>query len=228
MNIVMTAGAFRYWQRRFRRALALSGRERVLDVGTGTADLCLLLAPDLSRGGRIVGIDLAEAMLAVGRAKVARSPYADRIELVLGNALHLPFPDASFDVVVSAFALRNFADLDRALREMRRVLTPAGRLLTLELTRPPSPWVRGPYFFYFRRILPLLGFWARRREGEPREAFPYAPYAWLPASLEGFPDAPALAERLRRAGFERPGWLYLTGGIVAIHSAEAGGRPAAS
>ncbi|MBE3590296.1 MAG: ubiquinone/menaquinone biosynthesis methyltransferase [Firmicutes bacterium] len=212
MNLIMTGGAYRYWQRRFRRLAALAGHERVLDVGTGTADLCLLLAPDLRRGGRITGLDLAEEMLRVAAAKVARSPYRDRIELLQGNALSLPFPDASFDVVTTAFAMRNFAGLERALAEMRRVLKPGGRLLAMELTHPPSSLVRVPYFFYFRRVLPLLGFWAKKTG-------PYAPYAWLPASLQHHPDAPELARMLRVGGWRDVRWTYLTFGIVAVHQA---------
>lgn len=222
MNVLMTAGAYRYWQRRFRRLCALRGNERVLDVGTGTADLCLLLAPDLGGGGHITGLDLAEEMLKVGERKVARSPHGDRITLVAGNALELPYGDGTFDMVTTAFALRNFAGLDKALAEAFRVLVPGGRLVAMELTQPPSPIVRGPYFFYFRRILPLLGFWARGREGVD----PYAPYAWLPASLRRFPDAGGLGRLMREAGFADVRWTYLTLGIVAIHTGTRPGTPA--
>ncbi|MDI3269638.1 MAG: ubiquinone/menaquinone biosynthesis methyltransferase [Bacillota bacterium] len=216
MNILMTAGRYRAWQRRFRQIAALKGDEKVLDVGTGTGDLCLLLAPDLNRGGHIEGVDLTEKMLALAEKKVAASPFASRITLTHGNALHMPYADDSFDLVVSAFALRNFADLDKALLEMHRVTRPGGRVLLMELTQPPSPWVRKPYRFYFSRIVPFLGL------GLPKDG-PYAPYQWLPVSQTLHPGAPEMGRLMVKAGWTGVRYLYLTLGLVAIHE---GRKPA--
>ncbi len=215
MNLVMTMGAWKLWQRAFARHAGLRPGDRVLDVGCGTGDLCLLAARRVGPGGRVTGVDISEEMLAVGRRKVAEAGLADRVELLRANALDLPFPDRSFDVVTSGFVLRNLADLPRALAEMVRVLRPGGRAAILELSHPPNPLVRIPFRFYFTRVVPLLGAWAARGWTGP-----VAPYAWLPVSWRAFPDAPRLAGMMREAGFAEVRWLPLTGGIACLHVAE--------
>ncbi len=140
MNRVMTLGLDLGWRRAAARALAPSGRT-VLDLGTGTGDLALArLGPR-----RVVGVDFVEGMLGVAREKCRRAGVGPRVDLVVGDALHLPFPDASFDALVNGFLLRNVADLPACFGEMARVLTPGGRLVCLELTHPPrliAPFLR--------------------------------------------------------------------------------------
>lgn len=211
MNLIMTAGVWRFWQVAFRRHNGVREGQRVLDVGCGTGEQVRILARQVGPSGRVVGLDLSPRMLAVAEAKVAASPWAGRVELRQGDALCLPFPDGDFDAVTCAFALRNVADLDAALREMCRVLRPGGRVTILELSHP-HPFVRRPFLFYFERVVPLLGRWASRRlPGR------LPPYAWLPQSLRGFPSAPELARRLEAAGFEAVRFLPLTCGIACLH-----------
>ena len=213
MNLLMTAGVWRLWQRAFRRGAGIGPGQRVLDVGCGTAELSLLLARLTGPAGAVVGVDVSAGMLAVGRRKVAASRAAARIELLEGDALALPFADGAFDAAASAFVMRNVADLDLALREMARVVRPGGRIAVLELSHPTAPLVRGPFLFYFRRLLPLLGTWATRA------GLPVAPYAWLPRSLETFPGAEAFAARLSAAGFAGVRFTRLSAGIVCLHTA---------
>lgn len=214
MNLIMTAGAWRLWQRAFRRHAGVRPGDRVLDVGCGTGDLSLILAAAAGSSGHVTGVDISEEMLEVGRRKVARAGLSERVDLLPGNALDLPFPGGAFDVVASGFMLRNVADLPRALGEMARVLRPGGRAVLLELSHPPNPLVRVPFSLYFTRVVPLLGAWAARRwQG------PVAPYAWLPVSWRAFPDAPGLAALLGAAGFAEVRWVPLTGGIACLHLA---------
>lgn len=220
MNVVMTAGAWWLWKRAFRRLAGIPRGATVLDVGCGTAELTLLLARMVGPRGRVVGVDLAPRMLEVGRRKVARSPLGARVELRQGDATNLPFADGAFDAAASAFVLRNVADLDRALREMARVVRADGRVAVMELTPPPpSPW-RAPFLFYFRRVLPLLGLWAERA------GLPVAPYAWLPRSLETFPDADALSRRMEDAGLAEVRYARMTAGVVCVHVARVARRAA--
>ena len=213
MNIVMTAGVWRVWQRAFRSEAGIPAGARVVDVGCGTAELSLIMADMLGPKSTVVGVDISPGMLEVGRRKVAASPAAGRVELLEGDALALPFPDHSFDAAASAWVMRNVADLDRALAEMARVVRPGGRVAIMELSHPPrTPWMV-PYLFYFRRVLPLLGGWA------VRAGLPVAPYAWLPKSLETFPGAEALAERMRAAGLTDVHFRRITAGIVCLHTA---------
>lgn len=205
MNLLMTGGCWRLWQRAFERQAGIGPGDRVLDVGCGTAELSILMAG--RRGARVVGIDLSPGMLEVGRRKVERAGLGDRIELSEGNALDLPFADAGFDAVASAFVMRNVADLDRALAEMHRVVRPGGRLAVMELSHPPNALVRVPFWLYFQAVPPLLGSWARDA------------YSWLPRSLRTFPDAAGLVARLQRAGWADVGYRRLTGGIVCLHTA---------
>lgn len=212
MNMVMTGGVWRWWQRAFRRLNGVRPGDRVLDVGCGTADLCLIMAGQVGETGRVTGVDISPEMLAVGRSKVARSRHAERVVLLEGNALDLPFPDGSFDVVTSGFVMRNVADLGRALAEMVRVVRPGGRVVIMELSHPRCPLVRLPFSVYFRWVVPLLGWWAARRVPGP-----VAPYAWLPMSLRSFPDADGLADLMARAGLTGVGYRPLTGGIACLH-----------
>lgn len=214
MNLVMTLGAWRVWQGAFLRHGGLRPGDRVLDVGCGTGDLCLLAARQVGPGGRVTGVDIAEEMLAIARRKVARAGLSDRVALLAANGLDLPFPDGSFDVVTSGFVLRNVGDLRRALAEMARVLRPGGRAVVLELSHPSHPLVRVPFRLYFTRVVPLLGLWAARRWRGP-----VAPYAWLPVSWKDFPDARGLADRMAAAGFGQVRWIPLTGGIACLHVA---------
>ena len=213
MNIVMTAGVWWLWLRAFRKRAGIPSGAQVLDVGCGTAELSLLMADMLGPQARIVGVDVSAGMLEVGQRKVAASRAADRVRLQQGDALALPFADNSFDAAASAWVMRNVADLDRALSEMARVVRPGGHIAIMELSHPPRTPLMIPYMFYFRRVLPLLGTWA------VRAGLPVAPYAWLPKSLETFPGAEALVERMRAAGLGDPRFLRLTGGIACLHTA---------
>ena len=213
MNLVMTAGVWRVWQRAFRRHAGIPPGARILDVGCGTAELSLLLAALTGPAGEVVGVDVSPRMLEVGLRKVAAARPAARVRLLEGDALALPFDGGAFDAAASAFVMRNVADLGRALREMHRAVRPGGRLAILELSHPPSPLLRIPYLFYFRRVLPLLGTWAARA------GLPVAPYAWLPKSLETFPAAEAFAAAIQSAGFSDVRFRRLTGGIVCLHTA---------
>lgn len=208
MNRILTFGQWDGWQRAFDRFTPVAPGMRILDVGCGTGDLTLRLARRVGPEGHVAGVDLSPAMLAVAEEKLQRAGMRARAELMVGNALHLPFPDGTFDGATAGFVLRNVADLDGAMREILRVLRPGGFFVSLDVSKPDSRVVRALYLFFFYRIVPLLGLLARRGRG---------PYDWLAESLKTFPDRPALARRLRAAGFadvvDRPLGL----GSAALH-----------
>ena len=209
MNILMTGGCWRLWQRAFARYAGIEPGDRVCDVGCGTAELSILMA--VRKDAAVTGVDLSEGMLAVGRRKLAERGLEGRVQLLAGNALDLPFADGSFDAAATAFVMRNVADLDRALAEMHRVVRPGGRLALMELSHPPCAWIRVPFWIYFQAVPPLLGSWAREA------------YSWLPQSLKTFPDADGLVGRLVRAGWSEVGYRRLSGGIVCLHTARRPG-----
>ena len=207
MNRVITLGQWGRWQRRFLALVAPAEGERCLDLATGTGDLAIMMA-QVQPGMHVVGLDLSREMLAVAERKIASVGLAGRVYVVEGNALALPFPDASFDLVTCGFGLRNFPDLPQALREMRRVLRPGGRALSLEVSRPTNGLTFFGFKLFFYGLVPLLG----RLVGRAGAA-----YAWLPESHRRFPGRAALAELYRAAGFERVAAWPLTMGAVAIH-----------
>ena len=221
MNLLMTLGQWRYWQWRLRRRLEALGIEgaRALDVACGTGEITALLARLTGPRGQVTGLDFSPGMLAIARQRLAGLGLGERVRLVQGDALQLPFPDGCFDVVTMGFALRNVADLDRALAEMARVTRPGGRVLVLELSHSPWPLVRIPFSWYFEKVVPAMGRWAARRWRGPGPD----PYAWLPLSVRGFPGAEELAARFRAAGLEDVRFWRLTAGIVCLHE---GRRPA--
>jgi demethylmenaquinone methyltransferase/2-methoxy-6-polyprenyl-1,4-benzoquinol methylase len=210
-NRLLSGGCDRGWRRRLVAAVRAVEPARVLDLATGSGDVALALGAALPRSVRIVGMDFCLPMLAEAEKKrLADGPGAHpNIEFQPGDGLALPIPDSSFDAVTIAFGLRNMADRARSLAEMRRALRPGGRLFILEFSRP-RPWLRPLYFFYLRRVLPALAGWVTRERSA---------YEYLNASIEAFPDRPALAAEIRAAGFSSVAATALTGGIVALHEA---------
>jgi demethylmenaquinone methyltransferase/2-methoxy-6-polyprenyl-1,4-benzoquinol methylase len=200
MNRTMTAGLDQRWRRETARAVVRPG-DRILDACCGTGDLALAAE---RAGGRVVGLDFSERMLERARGK------STSIEWIRGDVLALPFEDASFDAATVGFGVRNLADLELGLRELRRVLRPGGRLGVLEITQPRG--VLAPFYrLWFDRLVPLLG-----------KALPGgSAYTYLPASVRRFPGADDLAELIRVAGFERVDYRLFAGGIVALHTGVA-------
>jgi demethylmenaquinone methyltransferase/2-methoxy-6-polyprenyl-1,4-benzoquinol methylase len=196
MNRVMTLGLDRKWRRLTVEAVVRPG-DRVLDACCGTGDLALAAQRD---GGIVTGLDFSGEMLVRARRK------SGTVTWVEGDLLALPFADASFDVATVGFGVRNVADLQAALRELRRVLRPGGRLAILEITRPRG--ILRPFFgLWFDRIVPLLG---KLLPGG-------SAYSYLPASVRRFPGAEDLAALVGAEGFDGVHFRLLGGTIVALH-----------
>lgn len=205
LNHLLSGGSDWRWREKVASAVARRSPKRLLDLATGSGDLLRLLERRIPTLEETWGVDLSPSMLAVARAKGLR-------RLLQADALNLPFPDGSFDVVTVAFGLRNFADRLRGLAEMRRVLRPGGSVFILEFSRPRA-WLAPAYFFYLQRILPEIA----RLFGAPREA-----YRYLASSIAAFPGAEELAEEMARAGFAGVRFQRWTGGVVALHEGVAG------
>jgi demethylmenaquinone methyltransferase/2-methoxy-6-polyprenyl-1,4-benzoquinol methylase len=208
LNHLLSAGIDRRWRRRAIKELQLTGRERVLDVCTGTADLAIAAI----RGGAasVVGLDFAGAMLAIGRQKVLSESLGERLHLARADAMQLPLPDRSVDAATIAFGIRNVADPVRACAECHRVLRPGGRLAILEFGMPTLPVIRQVYGWYFRVVLPRLG----RLISRHSEA-----YSYLPASVSQFPSGEEFVKVLRQAGFHEARAVPLTLGSVYLYVA---------
>jgi len=200
-NTVISFGQDRRWRRATRAALGPTPGERILDVGAGTGVSTAELA---TSGAYVVGVDLSLGMLRAGRQS---RPH---VTLLAGDALRLPFADASFDAVTISFALRNVADADAALRELARVTRPDGRLVVCEFSTPVNPVFRTLYLSYLMRSLPAV---ARRVASNPDA------YVYLAESIRAWPDQPSLAARIGAAGWRDVAWRNLTGGVVALHRA---------
>src|SRR5262245_51543809 len=153
LNRVLSAGIDRRWRARAIRSLQLTGRETLLDVCTGTADVAL----EGRAAAHVLGIDFAAAMLSIGLRKVRAAGQSDRIALVRGDAMRLPVPDASVDAATVAFGIRNVQQPSVACAEMARALRPGGRLAILEFGVPRIPGIATLYLWYFKYLLPLVG-----------------------------------------------------------------------
>jgi demethylmenaquinone methyltransferase / 2-methoxy-6-polyprenyl-1,4-benzoquinol methylase len=211
LNRLISLGMDKGWRRRAVRALSLSGSERVLDMCTGTADFAIEAIS--GRAASVIGIDFAGEMLRVAEKKVKRAGMADRIRLVRGDATSVPLPDSSVDAVTVGFGIRNVVDRDRAIREFSRVLKPGGTLAILEPGKTKIPGVQTLNLLYLRYLLPFVG----RLLSKHGEA-----YAYLPASVEQFPEPVVFSALLTRNGFASAKAVPLTFGIVYLYVATKG------
>jgi demethylmenaquinone methyltransferase/2-methoxy-6-polyprenyl-1,4-benzoquinol methylase len=210
LNHLLSAGIDRRWRAHAIRSLELTGREVLLDVCTGTGDVALEARRVAAGAARVVGVDFAGAMLAIGWRKVRAAGESNRILLVQGDATRLPVSDVSVDAATVAFGSRNVEQPDVACGEMARALRPGGRLAILEFGEPRVPGVRTLYHWYFKYLLPLIG---RVVSGHR------AAYSYLPASVGSFPPPPAFAANLERAGFRDVRAVPLSLGIVYLYTA---------
>ncbi|HZO94058.1 MAG TPA: bifunctional demethylmenaquinone methyltransferase/2-methoxy-6-polyprenyl-1,4-benzoquinol methylase UbiE [Candidatus Baltobacteraceae bacterium] len=206
-NRLMTAGVDEAWRRRAVAELAAPRGGTVADLCCGTGDLAFhLLRSDPAL--RVTAIDFTAPMLDGARARARREDPQGRAEFVLGDVTRLPYADATFDGATMGFSMRNVSEIGATLREVRRVLRPGARFVNLDVTKPANPLVRRLFGLYFYGVVPLIG----GLVGGSKTA-----YRYLPNSLTNFPDAVALAQRFREAGFRDVRTIRLGMGAIAIH-----------
>lgn len=208
LNDIMSFGIARAWRRAAVRRVRRSDARRILDLATGTADLAIAMAGRMPQA-QITGGDISEGMLALGRVKVGKAGLSERVSLVAARAEELPFADAAFDAVTVAFGVRNFADIERGLAEMARVLSDGGGVFVIEFSTPRSKIFGAVYRFYFNRVLPRIG----GLISKDRRA-----YTYLPGSVSEFPAPEEFVRMMERAGFAECRAEPLTGGVAYIYS----------
>ena len=215
MNSLMTGGMHHRWKRTTARLTTQGLCGTALDIATGTGDLAFALSerPGITAA---VGVDLLPEMIALAEAKAAAGKrHSAKANFIVGDALRLPFADGTFCCATAGFSLRNMEDVSAAVNEMARVVSPGGRVTTLELTPMPAGWPATLGRVYFHKVVPLLG----ELVAGDRSA-----YTYLPSSVDYFLTADGLAEAFRAAGLTNVGYRRLGMGAVAIHYGEKPGR----
>ena len=208
MNRLLSAGIDKGWRRKALRELAVDRPQTLLDVATGTAGVALMAA-DVLAPKRIVGVDISEGMLELGRKKVREAGLESTIELRTGDSESLGFSDETFDAATVSFGVRNFADLEKGLREIRRVLKTGGRLVVLEFSKPTAFGMRHLYGFYTGTLAPALGgLFSKNREA----------YRYLHDSVQAFPEGLAFMKVLSDCGYRELKCKRLSFGICSIYT----------
>jgi demethylmenaquinone methyltransferase/2-methoxy-6-polyprenyl-1,4-benzoquinol methylase len=208
LNHFLSLGIDKSWRKKAIRSLMEISPKNILDVATGTGDLAIAAAK-LNPSG-IIGVDIADEMLEVGRKKIKEAGLDGTISLQHGDSESLPFADDHFDAVTCAYGARNFENLEQGLKEMSRVMRPGGKLAILEFSRPAKFPVKQAYHFYFRYILPLLGKMVSKNSKA---------YTYLPISVMAFPEGKVFCKTLERCGFTEAKARPLTLGITTLYTA---------
>ncbi len=208
MNDLMSAGVHRLWKAAMMDWLAPRDGQHLLDVAGGTGDIAFRFL-DRAPGARVTVCDMTEAMLVEGRHRAEAGRLGERLSWVTGDAMRLPFRDASFDRYTISFGIRNVTRIPDALAEAFRVLRPGGRLMVLEFSQLPVPMMQWLYDRYSFNVIPALG----QMVANDRDSYQY-----LVESIRRFPDQEAFAAMIREAGFDRVQYRNLSMGIAALHS----------
>ena len=210
LNRLLSFGIDRRWRKKAVRLLKYREGSRILDVATGTGDVALEIALRTPDSVKITGADFCREMVELGIVKVAASRFAGRIDLRVAPCEDLPFANETFDSITIAFGIRNVVDRKLGLAEMWRVLRPGGRMIILEFSTPRSLLFRQLYYFYFRRLLPVVGGLFSR----------YNAYKYLPDSVLEFPSQEEFSHMIAKAGFRNIHLHELTFGIATIYVGE--------
>ncbi|WP_299396265.1 bifunctional demethylmenaquinone methyltransferase/2-methoxy-6-polyprenyl-1,4-benzoquinol methylase UbiE [uncultured Gelidibacter sp.] len=208
LNRVISFGIDIKWRKKVVDIVAKSKPKRILDIATGTGDLAINLAQ--TEAQEIIGLDISDGMLEVGRKKIAEKNLSDKIKMTLGDSESLPFEDNSFDAITVAFGVRNFEHLEKGLSEILRVLKPQGTFVILETSVPTKTPFKQGYKIYSKYILPTIG----KIFSKDRSA-----YSYLSESASVFPYGEALNNILRQIGFSNVEDLPQTMGVATIYTA---------
>ena len=208
LNHLLSLNIDKVWRRKTAKAVAKSQPKTILDLATGTADLAIALAK-CNPQAHIIGMDISEKMLEIGKEKVSKKGLANQIELRLGDAATLPFENNTFDAVSVAFGIRNFENLERGLSEIQRVLKPNGRAVILEFSMPERFPIKQLYALYFKHLLPAIGK-AVSKDGNA--------YSYLPLSVEQFPKPKVFLRMLAEKGLENGMAKPLSFGIATLYT----------
>lgn len=200
---LLSFGQDAHWKRDLIARARLTAPDRVLDLASGTGDLAFLALPHVTR---VVALDVTHRMLVLAKQKAVSA----RVGFVTGDMTALPFPDGAFTVITTGYGLRNVPDLPQAIREMRRVLAPGGRLLSLDFNRPDPPLVRAVYLAYLQAVGGALG-WLLHRDPDT--------YRYIPETIRRYPGAGGVADLLRDHGFGEVEVIPVLGGLMTIHVA---------
>ena len=212
INHLLSFNMDKVWRRRIAKAVVKSHPSTILDLATGTADLAIALAKRNPQA-HIVGMDISEKMLEIGKEKVTKRGLENQIDLRAGDAAALPFEGNTFDAVMVAFGVRNFENLDKGLSEIHRVMKPDGKVFILEFSMPERFPVKQLYRFYFRRVLPKIGKWISKDDNA---------YAYLPMSVEKFHKPTEFMDLLASKGWRNGAIQRYTFGIVTKYTAQKG------
>jgi demethylmenaquinone methyltransferase/2-methoxy-6-polyprenyl-1,4-benzoquinol methylase len=208
LNHLLSANIDKLWRRNTIKKLQPYQPKLILDIATGTGDFAI--AATKIEGASIVGIDISDGMLEVGRRKIRKKKLTEKIELLKADSENLPFDNNNFDAVIVGFGVRNFETLKKGLTEINRVLKPGGVFYVLEFSKPDSSPFKQLYQFYFTRILPLIG----RMVSKSSNA-----YTYLPESVREFPDGDKFLTILAEVGFTKNKCFKQTFGIASIYEA---------
>ncbi|ATF13012.1 demethylmenaquinone methyltransferase [Brevibacillus sp. HB1.2] len=208
MNNVISFGSHIAWRNYTMKQMNIQPGHTALDVACGTADWTIALAKAVGKEGSVVGLDFSQNMLDVGAYKVANAGVGNNVKLVNADAMNLPYEDHTFDFVTIGFALRNVPDVQQVLNEMARVVKPGGKVVSLEVSKPPFIPYRKLFYLYFYKILPFIAKLTVNK---------YEEYAWLPQSLTNFPDSRELASMFQKAGLDPVQVKLFMGGVSALH-----------
>jgi demethylmenaquinone methyltransferase/2-methoxy-6-polyprenyl-1,4-benzoquinol methylase len=209
LNHTMSFGIDRYWRRKAIDKLRPHSPQCLMDVATGTGDFAIMACHTL-QPAELIGTDISEGMMAVGRDKVAKEGLADKITFAREDCTALSFDDNRFDAITVAFGIRNFDNLDKGLAEMCRVLRPGGHLVILELTTPDKFPMKQLFGIYSRVVIPVLG----KLLSKDNSA-----YRYLPDTIKAFPQGEVMQGVIQRAGFGSVGFQRLTLGICTLYMA---------
>ncbi len=208
LNHFLSLGIDILWRKRAVREIGKVSPKTILDIATGTGDLAV--EASVLKPTKIIGVDISEGMLDIGRKKMKANGLDSTIELQFGDSENLPFEDNSFDAITAGFGVRNFEDLPKGLSEMCRVMNKGGKIAILEPAEPTTFPFKQLYNLYFTRFLPFVGKLVSKDN---------AAYTYLPESVAAFPSGQAFLKELEIAGFRHPQHIKLTFGIAALYIA---------
>lgn len=207
LNRLLSGGIDIYWRKKALGMIKDRKNDLVLDIATGTGDLAIE-ANKILKVNKIIGVDISEGMLNVGKEKIRKLGLTDKIELQMGDSEKLLFDNNTFDTVIVSFGVRNFENLLKGLTDMCRVLKPGGTCLVVEFSKPASFPFKQFYWFYSTKILPIIGKLVSKDSSA---------YSYLPESVKAFPDGRAFLDVFEQAGFKETSVKTLTFGICSIY-----------